>query len=151
VTVLHYRSDGCDQIVRWIPAKQKGDGLWIFGPGLTPDMQTTGRPSALSGDRARTMAIAPDPSILNLVNRASITFDAPRDARSASAAGAGRCLDSHPGRFKEQGEAVGQCATKVWRYFEDGCYHYQLYNPCSGTWDVLPNGAPYVHWQRCVH
>jgi len=131
VTVIHHPSDGCDQIVRWIPAKQKGESRWIFGPGLTPEKQA--------------LAVAPDASILNLVRRASIVPD------RSSSEGAGGCLNPHPGRFTEQSQPAGQCVTKVFRYFEDGCYHYQLYNPCSGTWDVTANGAPRVYWQRCIH
>jgi len=129
VTVVHHRSDGCDQIVRWIESKQKGESLWIFGPGLTPEKQAAASP-------------------LDLVTRASIVPGLPSFAVGQ---GPGKCLDSHPGRFREQSQAVDRCTTKVFRYFDDGCSHYQLYNACSGTWDAWPNGAPRVYWERCVH
>ena len=131
VTVIHHPSDGCDQIVRWIPAKQKGESRWIFGPGLTPEKQAR---TGTSGT-----------SIVDLVRRASIV------PAASTSEGGSNCLNPHPGRFREQGQPEGQCVTKVFRYFEDGCYHYQFYNPCSGTWDVQPNGAPRVYWQRCIH
>lgn len=131
VTVIHHPSDGCDQIVRWIPTKMKAESRWIFGPGLTPEKQAS--------------TVAPATSIVDLVRRASIVPEAP------SAEGGGGCLNPHPGRFREQSQPAGQCMAKVFRYFDDGCYHYQFYNPCSGTWDVNPNGAPRVYWQRCIH
>jgi|SRR5262245_50354979 len=131
VTVIHHPSDGCDQIVRWIPAKQRGESRWIFGPGLTPEKQA--------------LLAAPGGSIVDLVRRASIV------PAAATSDGADGCLNPHPGKFKEQGQPAGKCATKVFRYFDDGCYHYQFYNPCAGTWDVTSNGAPRVYWQRCIH
>jgi len=63
----------------------------------------------------------------------------------------GRCIEPHPGPFQFNNQPVNQCLVQVWRYFGDGCVHYQFYNSCTGSWDVLPNGAPHVYWTRCVH
>jgi len=136
VTVFHHRSDGCDQIVRHIPTRQRTDGLWIFGPELTPEKQRSSSET---------------PNVRDLVVRASLFPEVTLSAAGASTEGAGQCRDPHPGRFREESQPAGRCATKVFRYFEDGCSHYQLFNPCAGTWDVYPNGAPRVTGQRCIH
>lgn len=69
------------------------------------------------------------------------------------AAGAA-CLDPrfvHPGRFAQRmGERHGAW-VEVWRLFEDGCEHMQLFAPASGAWDSNPDGTPRVRWSRCVH
>ena len=138
VTVIHHLSDGCNQIVRWIPSLQKSDGLWMFGPQLTPEKQAG--PAAFSARPVLAASVIP-----------GLGLDFGPARASASGLPQGRCLDPHPGPYREQGEAAGQCVTKVWRHFQDGCFHYQFFNPCSGTWDVWPNGAPHVYWQRCIH
>src|SRR6516165_6415695 len=90
-------------------------------------------------------------SVIGAIQEAAVFPDLSQFTVRQSGSGQGRCLDPHPGRFREQSEPVAQCETKVWRYFEDGCSHYPLFNPCGGTWDVYPNGAPHVYWQRCLH
>lgn len=63
----------------------------------------------------------------------------------------GRCIDPHPGKFETTyGEKSG-CVVEVWRRFEDGCEHIQLFDVCSNTWHVNADGSPRVRWTRCVH
>jgi hypothetical protein len=152
VTVFHHTSDGCDQVVRWIQAKQHGDGKWIFGPGLSPEKQALAA-VAETANRMATVRVVPPPSgVLAPQSKAfSLLSRLLFPSVEASGQGPGHCIDPHPGQFREQGQPAGQCLTKVWRYFADGCYHYQMYNPCAGTWDVWPNGAPHVYWQKCIH
>jgi hypothetical protein len=158
VTVNHFKSDGCSQIVRYIPALSKADGLWMFGPKLTPDKQSRIGTYLEAG---RTPLEAGVLAVPNLSPRAyserrmtgpELTYAqyTPNPGNYKEVQG-GRCWDPHPGPWSEKPEQTAQCAVQVWRYFNDGCIHFQWFNPCSGTWDVYPNGAPRVYWQRCIH
>jgi hypothetical protein len=63
-----------------------------------------------------------------------------------------RCLNPHPGRFQAaQGQRVDRCWMEVWRNFEDGCQHVQMFNTCTNGWATNPDGTPQVRWTRCVH
>jgi hypothetical protein len=63
----------------------------------------------------------------------------------------GRCLDPHPGTFRQWAGQQNGCWVQVWRSWPEGCQHYQWYNSCNGYWDSYPNGAPRVYWNCCVH
>jgi len=63
----------------------------------------------------------------------------------------GRCLDPHPGQFRQWSGQQNGCWVQVWRGWPEGCQHYQWYNSCNGYWDSYPNGAPKVYWSCCVH
>lgn len=63
----------------------------------------------------------------------------------------GRCLDPHPGAFRQWTGQQNGCWVQVWRSWPEGCQHYQWYNSCNGYWDSYPNGAPKVNWSCCVH
>ena len=63
----------------------------------------------------------------------------------------GRCLDPHPGTFRQWTGQQNGCWVQVWRSWPEGCQHYQWYNSCNGYWDSYPNGAPRVYWNCCVH
>ena len=157
VTINHFKSDGCNQIVRWIPAISKADGLWMFGPKLTPDKQSA-IASNRSSESERASTIAPVASMgltepEGRTTRPKLAYiqysQVPRTYKEVQYGP--HCLDPHPGPWSERPQQVAQCAVQVWRYFGDGCVHFQWFNPCTGTWDVYPNGAPRVNWQRCVH
>lgn len=61
------------------------------------------------------------------------------------------CLNPHPGAFRWwYGEQKGEW-VQVWRQWPEGCLHYQLFHPKSGTWDSNPDGTPRVHWRCCTH
>ena len=142
ITLNYFKSDGCVQIVRWDAANAKGDGLWMFGahPHSTGHVHTQnvvgsepvqgGKPPQLRSI-SYPQEILPDEPILRPVQ--------------------GRCWDPHPGAFTVMNQPVNQCLVQVWRTFYDGCVHYQFFNPCTGAWDVYPNGAPRVTWTRCLH
>jgi len=162
VTVNHFKSDGCNQIVRHSPLNSKTDGIWMFGPLLAPDKQSAigtnneehlklGRKNpdlrASLADPDRAFPGSETDNRLKLIYvQGQITPEEYKEVQYG-----GRCLNPHPGPWNEKPEPVGQCATRVWRYFADGCIHFQFFNPCTGTWDVLPNGAPNVTWTRCIH
>lgn len=61
------------------------------------------------------------------------------------------CQNPHPGDFKWwYGERRGDW-VQVWRRWPEGCQHYQMFHPRSGTWDSNPDGTPKVFWTCCVH
>lgn len=63
-----------------------------------------------------------------------------------------RCLNQHPGRFTwGYGNRRTRCWVEVWRSYEDGCMHIQLFNACDNTFDTNPDGTPRVIWTRCQH
>jgi len=63
-----------------------------------------------------------------------------------------KCLNPHPGKFQAQnGQKVDACWLPVYRTFEDGCQHVQMFNTCSGGWATNVDGTPQVKWMRCVH
>ena len=57
--------------------------------------------------------------------------------------GPGCCWNPHPPPWSEKGEPLDRCAVRLWRFFDDGCIHYQIMNRCG------PNGP--VVWTRCIH
>jgi hypothetical protein len=57
----------------------------------------------------------------------------------------------HAGQFTTEFGARDGCWVQVWRTFEDGCRHYQMFNSCNGYWDTNPDGSPKVSWTHCVH
>jgi hypothetical protein len=163
VTVNHFKSDGCFQIVRFIPALAKADGLWMFGPKLTPDKQSPigtyvgPRRAPLQASSVPGVALLTEPASEPGVVGAKLTYARYNQNLEGHSENyrevqyGGHCVDPHPGPWSERPQQTAQCAVQVWRYFSDGCIHFQWFNPCSGTWDVYPNGAPHVYWQRCVH
>lgn len=161
VTVNHFKSDGCFQIVRYIPSLSKADGLWMFGPKLTPDKQSPIGTYTSAGqatlEASSVVSMVPDLLTTPSGERRMIgpelkyaQYNQRPDSYKEVEYG-GHCLDPHPGPWSEKPQQTAQCAVQVWRFFGDGCIHFQWFNPCSGTWDVYPNGAPRVYWQKCVH
>jgi hypothetical protein len=149
LTIRHYQSDGCIQVIRLNHSSNKAESKWLFGSTEhTSDGTKHGElekspevPEFKVGSEAVQMALN------------SLATKPPTSARIVLASGQyqGRCLDPHPGQFSVANQQINQCLVQVWRYFADGCVHYQFFNPCSGSWDVYPNGAPHVTWTRCIH
>lgn len=64
----------------------------------------------------------------------------------------GRCVSGmHAGRFTTEYGARDGCWIEVWRTFEDGCRHSQMFNSCGGFWDTNLDGSPKISWTHCVH
>ena len=147
VTVTHFNSDRCIQVVRQTPGSDKAEGIWMFGPGLTPEKQRTQIDGGASNKRG---AAAVSPGGLRPLTN-GLTLVSNSRASDEPQGTPVNCWDPHPGPWNEQYVPVDQCGVQVWRYFPDGCVHFQWFNRCNGVWDVWPNGAPRVYWQRCVH
>jgi hypothetical protein len=58
---------------------------------------------------------------------------------------AGRCWNPHPGQFRSWYGQQNGCFVQVWRQWQDGCTHWQLFNSCSNYYD------PNINWTCCVH
>lgn len=62
------------------------------------------------------------------------------------------CLNPHPGKFEWQyGEQKPGGWVEVWRRWQEGCTHVQMFHAPSQTWDSNPDGSPRVRWTCCVH
>lgn len=48
----------------------------------------------------------------------------------------------------QYGAKRDQCWVEVWRTFQDGCRHMQMFNACSGAWDTSPDA---IQWTQCRH
>ncbi len=56
----------------------------------------------------------------------------------------GSCLNPHPWPFGSWWGPANGCWIPLFRRWNDGCQHYQMYNTCAGQWD------PQIHWTFCV-
>ena len=105
---------------------------------LVPDLDRLSNLQA----HAHTHAPAPAPTTASLLARAIMP----------TLAAEGRCTGGmHAGRFTTQYGARDGCWIEVWRTYEDGCRHYQMFNSCGGFWDTNPDGSPKISWTHCVH
>ncbi len=158
ITVIHFHSDGCVEIVRYDKAKKKGDAKWMFGPHAHTGNPEPEKAGVESGQSLKTLQSVQldDGEIQKAVaslklERSSFDSTQSKFTNLKRIGYQGRCLDPHPGPFNYSNQVVNQCLIQVWRYFPDGCIHFQYFNPCNGSWDVYPNGAAHVTWTRCVH
>ncbi len=152
VTVNYFKSDGCVQVVRTLP-NGKHDAPWIFGPN--PHFAENHGDHALNssfqqGKPQASPAAATDLKLISYEPKLEFAEDRPHPAPLRRVAGE-NCPNPHPGKFSARTEQVSKCSVKVWRTFEDGCVHYQYFNPCAGTWEVNADGSPRVVWTKCVH
>jgi hypothetical protein len=73
--------------------------------------------------------------------QASVIFDPPVASDPPQA---NFCQNPHPGTFKFWwGPPIDQCNSPMYRQFDDGCTHYQVYNRCSNSWDGR------INWTAC--
>jgi len=49
----------------------------------------------------------------------------------------------HPWPFRTWWGPANGCWAPLYRQWNDGCTHYQMFNTCSGQWD------PQIHWTFC--
>ncbi len=57
----------------------------------------------------------------------------------------GRCLNPHPGPFRWWWGPANGCWVPMYRQFQDGCTHYQMFNSCTNFWDAN------ISWTVCYH
>lgn len=62
------------------------------------------------------------------------------------------CRDPHPGEFRWwYGKQTQSGWVEVWRQWPEGCLHWQMFHPQTGSWESNPDGSARVHWVCCVH
>jgi hypothetical protein len=150
VTINYFKSDGCVQIVRWDAVANKGDGLWMFG--AHPHTSGHNHQTASSPNPSEAPSAPPiSGTLMSTSYKPMIDEGIDVGEGHLHLVQGGQCWNPHPGTFSVFNQPVNQCLVQVWRTFYDGCVHYQFFNPCTGTWDVYPNGAPHVVWTRCIH
>jgi hypothetical protein len=155
VTVHHFYTDGCVEIIRNVPGRPP-ESKWMFGPhsaaataSFSPETsEHLGIVGTADEQLRSTLQNATEVLLSNAQYAKSDTSKKPRLTRVQFG---GRCIDPHPGAFQVSSQPINQCLVAVTRVFYDGCTHQQLFNPCTGIWDVWPNGLPKVNWLRCVH
>lgn len=65
-------------------------------------------------------------------------------SRDQSQEAQGQCLNPHPWNYQETwGPYINQCQQPVFRQWNDGCRHVQMFDHCANAW------GPIV-WQVCV-
>ncbi len=57
----------------------------------------------------------------------------------------GRCVNPHPGPFNWWWGPPSGCWVPMFRQFQDGCSHHQMFNSCGNYWDMN------ILWDRCLH
>jgi hypothetical protein len=144
LTIEHFFSDGCVQVIRKTLGK-KPDTKWLFGPNVVFNQDEAPRPR-LDGEPKVEKGSVPKPGLesgpahmVDVRQTVEERLGKPENnAKLLRSFYQGRCIDPHPGAFSYSNES-------------NGCIHFQYFNPCNGSWDVWPNGAPKVTWLRCVH
>lgn len=57
---------------------------------------------------------------------------------------AANCQNPHPGTFQYWwGTPLDSCRSPMYRQFQDGCTHYQVYNRCASSWENQ------INWTVC--
>ena len=54
------------------------------------------------------------------------------------------CLNPHPWAFQTWWGPANGCFAPLYRRWNDGCTHYQIYNACNGIWN------PSIYWTFCA-
>jgi hypothetical protein len=144
VVADYYSSDGCLHIKRshggatlygisdtqdlWIPDPSRQNNAKL--PVNPPDDITEHRPSKdLKAHQA------PNKPILR-----EVSLHAGKARIKRVQAG---CVNPHPWPFRSWWGPANGCFAPLYRQWNDGCVHYQVYNACSGIWD------PNIYWTFC--
>jgi len=125
----YYTSDGCIFVHRhngplefdqWLPDPTRGT-QWASPP-------------------AKMSSITPE----GIATEASLSYISARQPNLLTVQG-GRCLNPHPGPFTWWWGPPSGCWVPMFRQFQDGCTHHQMFNSCGNFWDTN------ILWDRCLH
>jgi len=146
-------SDGCVLVarVRLGVASEPGrlrdfyGSQWLKDPSKFSPLQP-GTQVATSAGAALSLPNNPMPSLLPAVYRLAAQNEpempkqlAPLDLRDVQVG----CLNPHPWPYQETwGPYINQCQQPIYRRWNDGCTHVQLFDHCANIW------GPVV-WQFC--
>jgi hypothetical protein len=147
VMANYYASDGCLNIKR-----SHGNG-GAYGISDTQDLWIPD-PSRQSNAAVQTEPLRPSHSpsrmksrqATSLFHRASLKMVSSTKDNEESQLWEpvqGGCLNPHPWPFRSWWGPASGCVAPLYRQWNDGCVHYQVYNACTGIWD------PNVYWTFC--
>lgn len=148
----YFESDGCIAISRPGPRlpylDHPGDNVeWSLGPSLKSQTEpSTGSSSSASLEKRDSSTFSTAPRQSPQPAQSETHEDARWSARGKSPrllkiqAG---CLNPHPWPFQSWWGPANGCFAPLYRKWNDGCTHYQLYNSCTGQWD------PRIIWTVC--
>jgi hypothetical protein len=132
---------------RCVFVKRRADGIdltqWVRDPKHHKhDYDSHGRAAAQSRDvSAPTFASA---FLLDSFMPVLAASALPATAEAESGAPSGNCVNPHKGEFKYWwGTPKDRCNSPMYRQFQDGCTHYQIYNRCANAWDAR------IFWTAC--
>jgi len=141
---IHYRF--FEKTDRCVFVKRRADGndltQWVRDPKHhMHDFDSHGHTAAQATDMS-TPSLA---SAFLLDSFAPVLSAASLPTTSMAEGGAsGNCVNPHPGEFKYWwGTPTDKCNSPMYRQFQDGCVHYQIYNRCANAWDAR------IFWTTC--
>lgn len=121
--IRYYRSDGCIYVGRLSDDGSIATTLYVVDPNRIPKEKPPEVSEVRDGGLFSTPAYASDCG--------------------------GRCLNPHPGPFRSwYGERKGDW-VQLWRQWEEGCTHFQMWNLAYNYGDSNPDGSPRVTWTCC--
>ena len=148
----YFESDGCIAISRPGPKlpylDHPGDNVeWSLGPSIKSQVE----PSMPSASSTR---VEPDGSHFPSAALRHSPMPTPSDYQDDARDSGGRkpprlvmvqagCLNPHPWAFQSWWGPANGCFAPLYRKWNDGCTHYQVYNSCTGQWD------PRIYWTYC--
>jgi hypothetical protein len=144
---IHYRF--FEKTDRCVYVKRRANGIdlaqWVRDPRHHKhdyDSRSHGHSTALSKDpSAPSLASA---FLLDSFVPVLTALELPETPEAESGAQAGNCINPHPGEFKYWwGTPTDKCNSPMYRQFQDGCIHYQIYNRCANAWDAR------IYWTTC--
>jgi hypothetical protein len=140
---IHYRF--FEKTDRCVFVKRRADGVdltqWVRDPKHHEhDFDRHAHGSAQSsGVSAPSLASTFSLDTLVPVVEASTLSEAPAEGAQSS-----NCINPHKGEFKYWwGAPTDKCNSPMYRQFQDGCTHYQIYNRCANAWDAR------IFWTSC--
>jgi len=141
---IHYRF--FEKTDRCVFVKRRADGndltQWVRDPKHHKhDYDSHGHAAAQSSGRS-----APSLASAFLLDSFSpVLAAAPLPATLEAGDGrSGNCINPHRGEFKYWwGTPTDTCNSPMYRQFQDGCTHYQVYNRCANAWDAR------IFWTTC--
>jgi hypothetical protein len=141
---IHYRF--FEKTDRCVFVKRRADGndltQWVRDPKHHKhDFDSHGHTAA----QARDMSTPSLASAFLLDSFAPVLSAASLPATPEAAGGmSGNCVNPHPGEFRYWwGTPTDKCNSPMYRQFQDGCIHYQIYNRCANAWDAR------IFWTTC--
>ena len=147
----YFESDGCIAITRpgaRLPyLDHPGDNVeWSLGPSLKSQIQSSSpSPSATSAvrrDHSASESLV-EPSLRGMLAPHGDTSHLEGRKRPRLMRVQEGCLNPHPWPFQSWWGPANGCFAPLYRKWNDGCMHYQMYNSCTGQWD------PRIFWTTC--